>query len=160
MKRLLPLMLCLLALLPLESVVAQVVSVKDPWVRTTAPRQKSSSVYLEITATRTAQLLEISSPLAGTVEIHEMRMEKDVMKMRAIPALDLPAGRPVVLEPGGYHIMLMDLKTQIKEGDKVPLTLEVQLRTGARETVEINAIARAPKAASAGSGHQGKGHSH
>ena len=123
-------------------VVAQVVSVKDPWVRSTVPRQKATAAYMEITAGRASRLLEASSPVAGVVEIHEMRMDKDVMRMRAIPALELPAGQPVALEPGGYHVMLMDLKGQIKEGDSVLLTLVFEGKDKKRETVEIKAAAR------------------
>lgn len=141
-------------------VAAQVVSVKDPWVRSTVPRQKATAAYMEITAGRASRLLEVSSPVAGVAEIHEMRMEKDVMRMRAIPALELSAGQPVTLEPGGYHLMLMDLKVQIKDGDKVPITLVFELRNGSRETAQITAVARSPQPTSShGAGH-GKSHSH
>ncbi len=142
--------------------LAQVTSVKDPWVRATVARQKSTSAYMEITAGRAGRLLEAVSPVAGTVEIHEMRMEKDMMRMRAIASLDLPAGRPVTLEPGGFHIMLMDLKVQIKEGDKVPITLIIEQRSGARETVEISASVRPIQASSSGhgAGHGKSSHSH
>ena len=157
-------LMCALALLCAGAWVpaaAQVASVKDPWVRSTVARQKSTGAYMEITASRAGRLLEASSSVAGTVEIHEMRMEKDVMRMRAIPSLDLPAGRPVALEPGGYHIMLMDLKLQIKDGDKVPITLLIELRNGSRESIDLTAIARSPQSAASshGSGH-GKSHSH
>jgi copper(I)-binding protein len=141
-------------------VSAQVASVKDPWVRSTVARQKATSAYMEITASRAARLLEASSEVAGIVEIHEMRMEKDVMRMRAIASLDLPAGQPVALQPGGYHIMLMDLKVQVKDGDKVPITLVFELRNGSRETAQITAIARSPQASSSHGGGHGKSHSH
>lgn len=141
-------------------VMAQVVSVKDPWVRSTVPRQKASAAYMEITASRASRLLEVSSPVAGVAEIHEMRMEKDVMRMRAIPALELSAGQPVALEPGGYHVMLMDLKVQIKDGDKVPITLVFELRNGSRETAQITAVARSPQPASTQGGGHGKSHAH
>ncbi len=136
---------------------AQVASVKDPWVRATTPRQKSSSAYMEITAARAGRLVEAVSSVAGIVEIHEMRMDKDMMRMRAIPALDLPAGQPVALEPGGFHIMLMDLKVQLKKGDQVPITLIIELRNGTRQSVDISASVRAPQASGA---EGGKSHSH
>lgn len=139
---------------------AQVASIKDPWVRATAPRQKSTSAYMEITASRAARLVEASSSVAGIVEIHEMRMDKDMMRMRAVPALDLPAGQPVTLEPGGYHIMLMDLKVQIKDGDKVPITLVIELRNGARQTVDLTASVRPLQASSSHGTTHGKSHSH
>ena len=135
------------ALSPAGDAQAQAASVKDPWVRTTVPRQKSTAVYLEITAARAGRLIEASSPIAGVVEIHEMRMDRDMMRMRAIAALDLPAGVPVSLKPGGYHIMLMDLRSHIRAGDKVPLSLVVELRDGRRETLQVQALARSAPAA-------------
>ena len=68
-----------------------------------------------------------------------MTMEKDVMKMRAVKGLDLPAGKTVELKPGGYHVMLMDLKQQMKEGDTVPLTLVVEGKDKKRSTIEVKA---------------------
>jgi len=142
----------LLIALPVASVQAQSAAVKDPWVRTTVPKQKSSSVYMEITGFRAARLIEASSPVAGVVEIHEMSMENNIMRMRAVPALDLPSGVPVSLRPGGFHIMLMDLRVHIREGDTIPLSLVIELRDGRRETLEIRALARSPQAASGASG--------
>lgn len=139
---------------------AQLASIKDPWVRATAPRQKSTSAYMEITASRAGRLVEASSSVAGIVEIHEMRMEKDMMRMRAVPSLDLPAGQPVALEPGGYHIMLMDLKVQIKDGDKVPITLVIELRNGSRQSVDLTASVRPLQASSSHGASHGKPHSH
>lgn len=150
-------LLSLALVVPTVPAWAQVTSVKDAWVRATVPRQKSSSAYMELSALRAARLLEVSSTVAGVVEIHEMRMENNVMKMRAIPALDLPAGMPVVLQPGGLHIMLMDLKVQLKEGDKVPLTFVVELRNGSRETLQVDAIARVPQATGAAGGASAHG---
>ena len=141
-------------------VVAQVVSVKDPWVRSTVPRQKATAAYMEITAGRASRLLEASSPVAGVVEIHEMRMDKDVMRMRAVPALDLPAGQPVALEPGGYHVMLMDLKGQVKDGDTVPVTLVVEGKDGKRQNIEIKASARNPNAPAMKHGDGHSAHKH
>lgn len=146
-------------LVPSRPAWAQSASVKDPWVRTTVPRQKSSSVYMDITALRAARLIEASSPVAGVVEIHEMSMENNVMRMRAIPALDLPSGVTVSLRPGGLHVMLMDLRTHIREGDMIPLSLVIELRDGRRETLEIRALARAPRAGSASNPHGGYGDS-
>lgn len=116
------------------------VTVKDPWVRATVPAQKATGAFMQLTATQDARLVEARSPVAGVVEIHEMAMEKDVMKMRALPnGLDLPAGKGVELKPGGYHVMLMDLKQQMKEGDSVPVTLVVESQDKKRSTIEINA---------------------
>ena len=94
---------------------------------------------MQITSTQDARLIEAKSPVAGVVEVHEMSMEKDVMKMRAIPELALPAGKAVELKPGGYHVMLMDLKQQMKEGGTVPLTLVIEGKDKKRSTVEVKA---------------------
>jgi copper(I)-binding protein len=76
------------------------------------------------------------------VEIHEMRMENNVMRMRAIPKLELPAGQAVDLKPGGYHVMLMDLKQPLKKGDTVPITLSVQGKDGKTQEIEVKAEVR------------------
>ena len=71
------------------------VEVKDPWVRGTVSQQKATGAFLQIKSQKAARLVEIRSPVAGVVEIHEMRMEKDIMRMRALRGLDLPAGKTV-----------------------------------------------------------------
>ena len=119
-------------------VMAQV-TVKDPWVRATVSAQKATGAFMQITSAQDARLIEAKSPVAGVVEVHEMTMEKDVMKMRAVKGLDLPAGKSVELKPGGYHVMLMDLKQQMKEGDTVPLTLVVEGKDKKRSTIEVKA---------------------
>ena len=103
-------------------VLAQV-AVADPWVRATVPQQQASGAFMKLTAERGARLVEARSPVAGVVEIHEMAMEGNVMRMRAVPGIDLPAGRAVELRPGGYHVMLMSLKQTLNAGDTVPITL-------------------------------------
>ena len=127
------------------------VTVKDPWVRATVSAQKATGAFMQITSAQDARLVEASSPVAGVVEVHEMVMEKDVMKMRAVKGLDLPAGKTVELKPGGYHVMLMDLKQQMKEGDTVPVTLVVEGKDKKRSTIEVKApvkpLATASKAA-------------
>ena len=119
-------------------VMAQV-TVKDPWVRATVSAQKATGAFMQITSAQDARLVEASSPVAGVVEVHEMVMEKDVMKMRAVKGLDLPAGKTVELKPGGYHVMLMDLKEQMKDGATVPVTLVIEGKDKKRSTVEIKA---------------------
>ena len=123
------------------------VTVKEPWVRATVPQQKATGAFMQITAPVDSKLVEVKSPAAGVVEIHEMKMENNVMKMRAVTGVDLPAGKAVELKPGGYHVMLMDLKVQVKEGDSVPLTLVFEGRDKKRETVEIKAVAKSLTAA-------------
>lgn len=119
------------------------VTVKDPWVSATVPQMKATGAFMQITSMQDARLVEAKSPVAGVVEIHEMKMEKDVMKMRALPeGLALPAGKNVELKRGGYHVMLMDLKQQVKEGDVVPLILVVEGKDKKRSTIEVKAPAR------------------
>ena len=120
------------------------VTVKDPWVRATVPQQKATGAFMQITSVQDARLLEAKSPVAGVVEVHEMTMEKDVMRMPALPnGLELPAGKPVELKPGGYHVMLMDLKQQMKEGDTVSVTLVVEGKDKKRTTIEVKAPVKA-----------------
>ena len=89
------------------------------------------------------KLVAASSPVAGVVEIHEMAMEGTTMKMRALAnGLVLPAGQTVELKPGGYHVMLMDLKQPLKEGETVTVSLVIEGKDGQRETVEIKAPVR------------------
>lgn len=118
------------------------VSVAEPWVRATVPAQKATGAFMQLKSDADARLVSVASPVAGVVEIHEMVMDKDVMKMNPVAGLDLPAGQAVELKPGGYHVMLMDLKAQVKEGDQVPLTLVIQNKDGSRQTLELTAPAR------------------
>jgi copper(I)-binding protein len=85
-------------------------------------------------------------------EVHEMKMEKDVMKMAAIPSLDLPAGKAVELKPGSYHIMLMDLKSPVEKGAKLPLTMKFQDAKGGKFQVELLLDATMPMASGQPSG--------
>lgn len=118
------------------------VSVAESWVRATVPAQKATGAFMQLKSDADARLVSVASPVAGVVEIHEMVMDKDVMKMNPVSGLDLPAGQAVELKPGGYHVMLMDLKAQVKEGDQVPLTLVIQNKDGSRQTLELTAPAR------------------
>ena len=135
----------LLASMMLSAAVAALAqtSVKDPWVRGTVAGQKATGLFGQITSSAGGKLVSASSPLAGVVEVHEMVMDGNVMKMRAVPSLELPPGKTVELKPGGYHVMLMDLKQELKAGDSVPLTLVIEGAGGKRETVELKAPVRA-----------------
>ena len=118
------------------------VKVDDPWVRATVAPQKATGAFMQLTSAKPAKVVAASSPVADMVEIHEMKMDDGVMKMRAVDALALPAGQVVALKPGSYHVMLMGLKAPIKAGDTVPLTLTVEGEDKKRSTVEIKAQAR------------------
>ena len=97
---------------------------------------------MQLRSAKAVRLVEAKSPVAKIVEIHEMKMVGDVMKMQAVPGVELPAGQTVELKPGGYHIMMMELKQQMKEGDSVPLTLVVEGKDKKRETIEVRAVVR------------------
>ena len=119
------------------------VTVKDPWIRATVPEQKTTGAFMQLTSGSDTRLIEARSAVAKTVEVHEMKMDGNIMKMNAVPALDLPAGKTVELKPGSYHVMLVDLKGQVKAGDSVPLTLVFEGKDKKRETVDVKATARA-----------------
>ena len=120
---------------------AQNVTVTDAWARATVQGQKATGAFMKITAKDSAKLVGVSSPVAGVVEIHEMKMDKDVMKMSALPnGLELPAGKAVELKPGGYHVMLMDLKAPLAKDTTIPLTITVQDAKGVKSTVELKLL--------------------
>lgn len=119
------------------------VQVSDAWARATMPGQKVSAAYMTIRSDADAKLVGVSSVAVPRVELHEMKMDGEVMRMREVGTLALPAGKPVKLEPGGYHIMLMNLDRAIAAGEAVPLTLTIE-SGGRQETVEVKAEARSP----------------
>jgi copper(I)-binding protein len=102
--------------------------IDHPWARPTVPGQSTGGGYLSVHngGSKPDRLLGASSPAAATVEVHEMRMEGDVMRMREIKALELPAGKRVTLAPGGLHLMLVGLKAPLKVGDKLPVRLRFE----------------------------------
>lgn len=129
--------LTLIAALACSSAYAQTVEVKDAWVRTTVPGQKATGAFMNITAKDGAQLVGASSPAAGVTEVHEMKMDGGIMKMRPVPVLDIPAGKTLALKPGGYHVMLLDLKAPLAKDSTVPLTLVFRDAKGAESKVEL-----------------------
>ena len=131
-------------------------TVKDPWVRGTVAQQMATGAFFSITSASGGKLLSASSPAAGVVEIHEMVMDGSTMKMRAVPALDLPAGKAVELKPGGYHVMLMDLKAPLAAGQTVDVSLVVEGKDGKQENITVKAPVKALGTAPAGgmAGHK------
>ena len=89
-----------------------------------------------------ATVIGAESPAAGIVEIHEMRMEGNTMRMRGVEKLELPPGQVVELKPGGYHVMLMDLKAPLKKGETVPIRLKVRGKSGQTQDIEVKAEVR------------------
>ena len=102
--------------------------IEHPWVRPTLSGQRTGAGYLGIHNSGSAadRLLGGSTPAAAAVEVHEMRMDGDVMRMRELKALELPAGKAVALAPGGLHLMLTGLKAPLKIGDKLSVKLRFE----------------------------------
>jgi periplasmic copper chaperone A len=117
--------------------IADVV-IKDVWIRTSVPGQKATGAFMAITAKANLKLVGVSSPVAGVAEVHEMKMEGDIMRMRAVAGgLDLPAGKAVELKPGGYHVMLMDLKAALPKDSVIALTLVFKDAKGEESMLEL-----------------------
>jgi copper(I)-binding protein len=102
--------------------------IDHPFARATPPGARTGGVFvtLENTGDRADRLMSVSSPVAGVAEIHEMRLDAGVMKMRDVGTLEVKAGETVRLKPGGYHVMLSELKQPLKVGDRFPLTLKFE----------------------------------
>ncbi|MBS0427836.1 MAG: copper chaperone PCu(A)C [Proteobacteria bacterium] len=133
------------------------VDASGAWVRAAVPGQSGTGGFMKLAAGVPLRLVGVATPAAGVAEVHEMKMEGDTMKMRALPALDLPARQTVELKPGGYHLMLMDLKQPIAAGGSIPLTLTFEDAKGAKSTLLVQApVMQAP---AGGSGDAG-GHAH
>jgi copper(I)-binding protein len=113
------------------------VSVSGPWIRATVPQQKTAGAFMQLRSVKPARLVEVKTPVAGRVELHQMAMEGQTMRMRAVESIELPAGQTVNLASGGYHVMLFDLHRQLKDGEQVPVTLTVQDADGKRETMTL-----------------------
>jgi len=98
--------------------------VQAAWARATVKGQMATGAFMMLTAKTDGKLVGVVSPAAGVVQVHEMKMEGGVMKMAEVKGgLALPAGQAVELKPGGYHVMLMDLKQPLLKGSTLPLTL-------------------------------------
>ena len=136
------------------------VKIDGAWARATVPGQKGTGAFMTLTAEQPLRLVAVSSPVAGVSESHEMKMEGDVMRMRALPALELPAGKAVALRPGGHHLMLMDLKQPLVKDTQVPVTLRFVDAQGKTSEMQLSlpialvAPAGAAKAAGGRGGHK------
>ncbi len=122
-------------------------SITHAWVRATAEGQTGTGGFMTLTAKQAMRLVGVASPAAGVSEVHEMKLEGDVMKMRALTELALPAGKAVELKSGGNHLMLMDLNQTLRYGSTVPVTLTFADAEGKQSklTVQIPVAFRAPK---------------
>ena len=114
----------------------------DAWVRGTVAAQSSTGAFLTVTSSEDAKLVGVSTPIARMAEIHKTENHGGMMHMEGVAAIDLPAGKPVALQPGGFHVMLMGLKGPVKQGTRVPLEITVEDRNGRRSTVRVEAAVR------------------
>jgi len=100
------------------------IRIGHPWARATVPGQPSGGGFLKLTNTGgDDKLLAIRADVSATVELHTMQMDGDVMRMRQVDGIPVPAGQTVELQPGGYHIMFMHLKAPLQQGSRFPATL-------------------------------------
>jgi copper(I)-binding protein len=128
-----------------NAIAGGVLKVENAWVRATVPGQAVAGAFMDVTSSVSGRLVKVESPVAATVQIHSMAMKNGVMEMRELPeGLELTANKKIALAPGGYHIMLMDLKKQLKAGDTVPLTLTVEAADKTKSTTQINAPVKSP----------------
>ena len=143
-----------------QAQTAAPVAVDGAWARASVQGQTASGAFMRLTAPEATRLVRVESPVAGVAEVHEMKMEGDVMKMRALPGLDLPAGKLVELKPGGYHVMLLDLKAPLAKDSTVPLTLVFQDAKGVESKLNLTVPVgtSAPGGATAGSMMDGHKH--
>jgi hypothetical protein len=129
----------------LASAQPAAIKVDGAWARATVQGQPGTGAFMNITAAQSTRLVGVSSPAAGVAEVHEMRMDGDVMKMRVVPGLELPAGKTVQLKPGGYHLMLMDLKQPLLKDSTLPVTLRFKNAAGVDSQLELTVpVAMAP----------------
>ncbi len=135
--------LCLLGWALVATQALADVTVTEAWVRGTVPAQKATGAFMKLRSSDDAKLVAAASPAAKIVEVHEMAMKGNVMEMRAVESLALPAGKTVELKPGGYHVMLIDLVKPLGAGDTVPVTLTVVGKDGKPAKVEVKAEVRA-----------------
>lgn len=132
--------LILIPLVALSTPAAQAqVTVTKPWVRATVPNQSATGAFMRLMSKKDTKLISANSNAAGVIEVHEMTMDKDIMRMRPVKGLQLQASTPLEFKSGGYHLMMMDLKKQLKAGFEVQINLIFQNANGERETVYVHA---------------------
>jgi copper(I)-binding protein len=121
-------------------------TIDHPFSRATPPGAKSGGAFFVVqnAGTMPDRLVRATSPVAGAVELHQMAVDGGVMKMRAAPALDIGAGDKLELKPGGYHVMLVDLKRPLKAGDTFPLTLTFEGAGTIEVSVEVESMGAMP----------------
>ena len=131
------------------------VTVLAPWARATVQGQRTSGAFMTLEAKEPVTLVGASSPVAGRAELHEMKLEGDVMRMREVDSLRVEAGKPLQLKPGGFHMMLVDLKAPLAPNTSIPLTLPFRTAAGEQRqlALQVPVSATPPKEAGAHGSH-------
>jgi periplasmic copper chaperone A len=145
----------MLASLGLQAQTAPV-KAEGAWARASVQGQSGTGAFMVLNASEPVTLVGARTPAAGVAEVHEMKMEGDVMRMRAVEGLPIAPGKPLELKPGGFHIMLMQLKAPLKAGTQVPLTLQFRDAKGATSQLEL----QVPVSVQAGNMQPGMHHKH
>jgi hypothetical protein len=125
-----------------QAAMAADIKVEHAWMRATAPGQEVAGAFMDITSTDNAKLVGATSPAAGKLEIHSMSMDNGVMEMRQMKSIDLPKGKTIQLAPGGLHVMLFDLKKPFKQGETIPMTLDVVTADKRHESIKVDVSVR------------------
>ena len=124
------------------------ITISDAWVRATNPGQEVGAAYMTLLSREDLTLVSVESSVTNSVEIHNMTMENGVMKMRMLENLTLKTGEPFKLAPGGFHLMLFDLKIPLSVGEQVQFTLHFKSNTKTKKSVEyqqtINVVVKTP----------------
>lgn len=139
------------------------VQADNAWARASVKGQQATGAFVQLTAKEPLRLVGVETPAATSGEIHEMKMEGDVMRMRAIDGLDLPQGQLVELKPGGYHLMFQQLKAPLQDGSEVPVTLVFKDAKGETSRLHLQVPVRRMAPSAVQSGHSmpaAHGHSH
>lgn len=154
--------LSLSALLLVSTLSHAEVKVQDAWVRASVLQQKSTGAFMRITSTEPTSLVGVRTSAAPVAEVHEMKMEDSVMKMRKVEGgIAIQPGKALELRPGGYHVMLMDLGAPMTTGATVPLTLVFKDAAGKESTIDVQAPVRALNSAAPAPQHDhGAMHKH
>lgn len=113
------------------------VQADNAWARASVTGQQATGAFVQLTAREPLRLVGVETTAAASGEIHEMKMDGDVMRMRQIDGLDLPEGQTVELKPGGYHLMFQQLKAPLQDGTQVPVTLVFKDGKGATSRLHL-----------------------
>lgn len=119
------------------------IEIKNQWARASNDGQDVSAAYMTIVSNEDTSLIAIDSDVADVIEIHSMSMENGVMKMHMLDTLDLIAGKPTELSPGGFHLMLFDLKKPLTAGKEAHFTLHFKNKAGQEKTISVTSPIKA-----------------